>query len=307
MSQLQLSTTAVVGGTGSTKFGYDVGDVKRIVKIEVNHGINIDGLRVTYELMDGKRKEMPWLGYRKGENNDTVELAFDEEISSIEVGFSDLIRRLAFNTTTGRRFPESKNLYYGRGHDNRLEYTRIEAPRVCGLVGYSGALIDSIGLRYRELAEQGVASRDFLLEMEPNLFPSNIPKTIDMTVKGILAAGNWRREEDLRNATTEDARNTLIVVLNGYSNQRHYQGFNNDALVGKGAIVVFLLKAGYDQSQLQKMSDGDHRNTVITYIHTNTDEPVPALQALGDGELVRWGFAIKGDTALATTAMRMGA
>jgi len=306
MSRLQLKTTEIVGGTGGTKFGYDVGDVKRIVKIEVNHGINIDGLRVTYELTNGQRKEMPWLGYRKGENNDTVELAFDEEISSIEVGFSDVVKRLAFNTTQEDVFPESPNSYYGRG-EGKLQYTKIEAPRVCGLVGSAWAVIDSIGLRYRELAEQGVASRDFLLEMEPNLFPLNIPAQIDMTLKGILAAGNWRTAEELRRMPTEDARNTLIVVLNGHSNQRHYQGFNNDALVGKGAMVVFLLRAGYSQSQLQQMPDTDHKNTVITIIHSNTGEPDAALRALSDGELVRWGFAIKGDAVLTTTAMRMRA
>jgi hypothetical protein len=309
MRNLQLKTTEIVGGTGGKQFGYDVGDVKRIVKIQLNHGINIDGLRVTYELTNGERKEMPWLGYLKGENNDTVELAFDEEISSIEVGCSDVIKRLAFNTTTGRRFPESAKSYYGRG-EGKLQYHKIEAPRVCGLVGSAGAVIDSIGLRYRELAEQGVASRDFLLEMEPNLFPLNIPTQIEMTVKGILAAGKWRTEAELKGMSAAEKRNCLVIELNKHSNksEAYFGGFDDEALAGKGAIVVFLKAAGIrTQSQLKAMPDNDHRNTVIQLIHNFTDEPVPKLQRLSDPELVRWGFAITGDTALATTARRAGA
>jgi hypothetical protein len=126
-----LTTTEIAGATHATQFGYDVGDnVKRIVKINVNHGLNIDGLQVTYELTNGLQKEMPWVGYRKGEHNHTVgPLAFDEEISAIKVGVGSemLMRRLAFYTTKGRRFPESETNYYGRGHkDEVLDYTTIE-------------------------------------------------------------------------------------------------------------------------------------------------------------------------------------
>ena len=106
----------------------------------------------------------------------------------------------------------------------------------------------------------------------------------------------------------EGARNTLIVELSGHSNQTYYQGFNNDALVVKGAIVVFLMRAGIrDRSQLKLMSDKQHRDAVINFIHSYTDEPLATLQSLSDGELVRWGFAIKGDTVTAMTARRAGA
>jgi Jacalin-like lectin domain len=177
-----VQQTIKAGALHAKPFGGDVGDVKRIVQIKVNHGINVDGLQVTYELMNGKLKEMPWVGGRRGERDDTVgPLDFDEEISSIETatgshdGSPELLRRLAFNTTKGRRFPASGNEYYGRGHTGKtLACTTIEAPRVCGLVGHSGDLVDSIGLRYRDLAEgqHGPMSRNFLLEMEPYLFPS---------------------------------------------------------------------------------------------------------------------------------------
>ncbi len=311
---LQLRTTAIVGATHATQFGYDVGDVKRIVTINVNHGINIDGLQVTYELTNGQVKEMPWLGGRRGENNHTVgPLAFDEEISSVEVGANDLIRRLAFNTTKGRRFPESPNTYYGRGHkDDKLNYTTLEAPRVCGLVGHVGGLIDSIGLRYRELAEgkDGPKWRTFLLDVEPNLFPSNVPSMVDMTVRGILVAGQWGTEDQLNGTTTDNKRNALIVALNGHSNQsaQYFQGFRDDVLVGKGAIIVFLMRAGIcDQNQLKAMSDKGHRDTVIQLVHSYTDEPLPKLQSLSDRELVGWGFAIKGGLAGAIATRSAGA
>jgi hypothetical protein len=305
---LQLQTTTIVGAQEAKQFGYDVGDVKRIVKININHGMNIDGLQVTYELTNGEQKEMPWVGNRRGENNDTVgPLAFDEEISSVEVGANDLIRRLAFNTTKGRRFPENPNGYYGRGDGGKLNYSTIEAPRVCGLVGHSAVLVDSIGLRYRELAEgsAGPKDRSFLRVMEPVLFPSNMPSVIDMTVKGILLAGKWRTEAELEGTSTDNKRNTLIVVLNGLSNQsaQYFQRFDDKALVGKGAVVVFLKAAGIcNDSQLKAMSDDGHRNAVISVIHNFTDEPVPKLQSLPDPELVRWGFAIKGGAAVAMLA-----
>jgi hypothetical protein len=48
-------------------------------------------------------------------------------------------------------------------------------------------------------------------------------------------------------------------------------------------IVVFLMKAGIcDRSKLQTMSDKDHRDRVIGFIHTNTGEPESSLQSLTD-------------------------
>src|SRR5262249_387310 len=149
----------------------------------------------------------------RGEHNSTVgPLAFDEEITSIEVWANDLVRRLAFKTSKGRRFPESSTEFYGRGDGGVLNRTTIEAPRVCEIVGHSGRVIDSIGLRYRELpVEDGPQSRQFLLNMEPLLFPLNIPSKIEMTLRGVLLAGGWRTEDELNGTTTDNKRNTLIV------------------------------------------------------------------------------------------------
>jgi hypothetical protein len=301
---LQFASTMKAGVTDRDPFGEDVGDVKRIVQIDVNHGKNIDGLKVTYELTNGKREVKTSVGGRRGEYNDIIgPLDFDEEISSIEAGISKesrtRLRRLAFNTTKGKRFPPSKNDYYGRVENNEVDHFTIEAPRVCGIVGNVGSMIDSIGLRYRELS-LGAKSRDFLLEIEPYLFPMNIPPRIEeMTVKGILLAANWKTKAELTDdpGITLDAwRNELIIALGAHSNQdgNFYWGKNNDELVGFGAIVMCLLQTRiHVRKWLQQYSCAEHRKALIDRIQERApDEKREALERLSDGELVRWGFSM---------------
>ena len=304
---LQYRQTIKVGATHATPFGEDVGDVKRIVQIEVNHGMNVDGLKVTYELTNGQNKEMPWVGGLRGENSHVVgPLEFDEEIASIETWSNDLLRRVAFKTTKGRRFPASPNEFYGRGGSGgELEYAEIEAPRVCGLVGNSGRVVDSIGLRYCDLAQGASVPerwRNFLILLEPYLFPINVPSQIDMTVRGILAAGKWRTADELDTISREDKRNTLIVELGGHSNQdgAYFWGLDDAALVQRGAVILFLLTTGiHDRSWLKAHSCAEHRDAVIQLIHSARDEPYDTLKKLSEGELVRWGFAIKGNATVA--------
>lgn len=304
---LQYRQTIKVGAMHAPPFGEDVGDAKRIVQIEVNHGMNVDGLKVTYELTNGQRKAMPWAGKLHGEHWHVVgPLEFDEEIASVQTWSNDLLRRVAFKTTKGRRFPASPNEFYGRGGPGgELEYNEIEAPRVCGLVGNSGKVVDSIGLRYRDLAEgEGVPERwrNFLILLEPYLFPINVPSQIEMTVRGILVAGGWRTAEQLDTISGEDKRNTLIVELGGHSNHdgAYFWGLDDAALVQRGAVVVFLLTTGiHDRSWLKAHSCAEHRDAVIQLIHNARDEPYETLKKLSEGELVRWGFAIKSNAAAA--------
>jgi len=300
-SNLYFDQTIKAGGLGADKYGEDVGDVSRIVQIKVNHGINIDGLKVTYEFRNGKREEMKEVGRHHGERDDVVgPLDFDEQISSIETAISTksdhFLRRLAFNTTKGRRFPKSPNDYYGRGEvGEQLEYITIEAPRVCTIVGNAGKIVDSIGLGYRQL-KTGVVSREFLLQLEPYLFPMDIPSPIkEMTLRGILIAGKWRKEEEIRYAASDDMRNTLIVELGGHSNQtgEFFWGKRDDELVGMGAIVICILQTKFhDRDWLKAHSCPEHRNALIERIHNFMGEKVEALRQLSDGELVRWGFSI---------------
>ncbi len=307
---LELQTTSILGLPKNTnQFGYDVDEkAKRIVTIEVNHGINIDGLRVTYELTDGHRKQTPWAGWRHGEHNDTVgPLPFDEDITSIEVGYRAVVRQLAFRTSRGRRFP-APGKYYGRGEDGeQLTYTTIQAPRICGIVGNHEDLIIGIGLRYYELTNdpRRIKSRNFLLEMEPYLFPLNISSPIEMTIPGILLAGKWRTENELNAISANDKRNTLITELNAHSKQKngYFAAFKDDDLVGMGAVMVFLMAAGIrDKNWLKANTCDDHRNGLIAFLDARTGEPVSKLQGLTNQELVRWGFTLKGNAAAAIGA-----
>lgn len=310
MKNLQYRQTIKVGAMHAAPFGDDVGDVRRIVQIEVNHGMNVDGLKVTYELSSGQRKEMPWAGELHGEHRSVVgPLEFDEEIASVETWSNDLLRRVAFKTTKGRRFPPSPNEFYGRGGPGgTLEYAEIEAPRVCGLVGNSGRVVDSIGLRYRDLADGGSVPerwRNFLVLLEPYLFPMNVPSQIDLSVRGILLAGKWRTADDLDTMSSEDKRNTLIAELGGHSNQDgpYFWGMDDAALAQKGAVVVFLLTTGLrDRKWLQAHSCAEHRAAVVQLIHNARDEPHKTLEGLSEGELVRWGFVIKPKAAAAARA-----
>ncbi|MGH6853186.1 MAG: hypothetical protein ACREDJ_08350, partial [Methylocella sp.] len=50
------------------------------------------------------------------------------------------------------------------------EFKTIEAPRVRGIIGSSGAYVHRLGLAYAALASNA-NSREYLLAMEPSLFP----------------------------------------------------------------------------------------------------------------------------------------
>jgi hypothetical protein len=119
--------------------------------------------------------------------------------------------------------------------------------------------------------------------------------TIKMTLRGVLVAGKWRNETDLENMSDEDCRNTVIVELSGRSKlpqsnghiiHNYYQRFNNDELVGKAAVVIYLQESGIrNLATLKTMSDADQRTTLIeeNYKHTG----LPILQGLTNQQLVR--------------------
>jgi hypothetical protein len=116
------------------------------------------------------------------------------------------------------------------------------------------------------------------------------PFTITMTPGGILVAGKWRTQDEVNKAKAEDIRNTLIVELSGHTNQPggYFQGKKDDDLVGIGAVVVFLLKAGIrDRAWLKQNSDDDHRNILI-YVLAETQRP--GLQGMSNQKLVQIGL-----------------
>jgi len=116
---------------------------------------------------------------------------------------------------------------------------------------------------------------------------------IEMTLGGVLLAGKWRTADDLKKMTKEDIRNTLIVELNGHSKQpvEYFQGFDDNALVGKGAAVVFLMKARIrDNNALKNMSDDDQRNTLIVENGKHTGKTNPEMWKMSDQQLVQLGL-----------------
>jgi hypothetical protein len=117
--------------------------------------------------------------------------------------------------------------------------------------------------------------------------------TMKMTPRGVLLAGKWRTEDELNHMPTEDKRNSLINALSEQTNQPvgYFQGFDDNALVGKGATVVFLREAGIrDDNELKKMSDDNQRNTLIVVNNGHTDRPISQLQGMNNQELVQVGL-----------------
>jgi len=127
------------------------------------------------------------------------------------------------------------------------------------------------------------------------------PFTIEMTTRGVLLAGQWRTEAELSGMSAEDKRNALIVMLveNSNGDVGYFQGFprgqdnDNIDLVGKGALVVFLLRAWLrDDAALKKMGDVDQRNALIEAIikHTGSFWPETQLKGMSNQELVQKGL-----------------
>lgn len=175
VSQLVNQRSEYAGTEQDTPYGDNFGTTgsqrARFAGIKVNHGLNIDGLEWWYELGDGSIHEVGrWIGRHNGDREDPIPLAKDEELIAIEAGVRDeRIQQLAF-VTSKKRYPGESG-YYGR---NRADtFTTITAPRVIGLFGWKGDPIYSIGIVFRMLANNA-KSRDFLLAMEPFLFPDHV-------------------------------------------------------------------------------------------------------------------------------------
>lgn len=117
---------------------------------------------------------------------------------------------------------------------------------------------------------------------------------IDMTLDGVLLAGGWRSATDLTQMSSEDKRNTLIVEMSNHTRipeQYYFQGFDTETLIGKAAILVFLIKAGIrDIPSLKGMSDDDQRNTLIVENVGHTQYTVGVLQGMNNRELVQVGL-----------------
>jgi hypothetical protein len=109
-------------------------------------------------------------------------------------------------------------------------------------------------------------------------------------IRGVLLAGKFRTQRELNQMSAEDQRNTLIVELAKHSNQSNYQAFDNFALAGMGAVMVFLRETGIrDDAGLKAMSADDQRNTLIVEMNATTGLG-SRLQGLRNIDLVSLGL-----------------
>jgi hypothetical protein len=111
-------------------------------------------------------------------------------------------------------------------------------------------------------------------------------------IRGVLLAGKFRTQHELNKMSDEDQRNTLIVELTNHSNQSNYQSFDNFALAGMGAVLVFLRETKIrDDRALKTMSADDQRNTLIVEIDAQTGMG-SQLQGLKNMDLVLLGLGV---------------
>jgi hypothetical protein len=117
-----------------------------------------------------------------------------------------------------------------------------------------------------------------------------------MTIRGILLAGGWRNEAEVKTWNNDELFADLVNVMANHSNNDayYYSSVNKDELIGKVAIVVFLLKLHqssighrvYNKQRLKAWGD-DQRNTIIAENYQHTRIPVPDLQGMTNQNLVR--------------------
>jgi hypothetical protein len=114
-----------------------------------------------------------------------------------------------------------------------------------------------------------------------------VPGWVSSYIRGVLLYGGFRTLGQLELMDREAERNTLIVELTGRTNQSNYQGFDNAALEGIGAVMVTLREAGIrSDAQLKAMTADDMRNTLIVELDLQTKRG-QALQGFTNMELVR--------------------
>ena len=132
---------------------------------------------------------------------------------------------------------------------------------------------------------------------------------IEMTVRGVLLAGKWLTEAQLKPEGAQDPkisggwRNHLISKLVDHTNPAYYQkkfhrdsvsyfqGCDNDTLIGMGAVIVFLRESGLcDEKTLKAVGDDDQRNGLIDQNYRHTGRPVPEFQGMNNQRLVQIGL-----------------
>jgi MAC/Perforin domain len=154
--------------------------VKRISAIDLRHGGALDALRLHFEVYTGVGKETKtvtskWIGSTDAGKEVNIVLKKGEELTAIETWTDPtreggLLQQVAFVMNTKRRYPGDTGFYGENRGRKKDEFKTIHVPRVRGIDGANGAYVHRIGLAYAAL-DGNAKSREFLLAMEPFLFP----------------------------------------------------------------------------------------------------------------------------------------
>jgi Dual-action HEIGH metallo-peptidase len=111
----------------------------------------------------------------------------------------------------------------------------------------------------------------------------------NVATRGVLLVGNFRRQQELNQMSSEDQRNTLITELAGRTRDTvgYYQSLNDHDLCGAGALLVYLRETGSrTDQQIKTMSADDMRNTVIVEVGVQTGRGRD-LQAISNLEIIQ--------------------
>jgi MAC/Perforin domain len=180
---LNAAYSVTAGHATGKKFERDIKGVQRLRNFIVNREGNIDGMKLNYEVYapGGFSVVQDKVGKDRGNSYDVTVPPFNKEFnpgeaivtinarvdSKADKGTGSL-KQIQFITNDGNKYPGDKDFYGKNKWDTEVEIT---APRVRGIYGYTGAYVHCIGLMYLQLAKS-VSSRDYLLAMEPYLFPT---------------------------------------------------------------------------------------------------------------------------------------
>ena len=180
-----LETNLKFVGSGNPPFTGSLGSSSRgLRKIVVTAQGHVDGLQLEYEIYRVGAKDWyaPTMNAagRYGRDRTSYEwpaITFepDEFISALEVWVDEkkdkgTMRAMAIRTTKGKRWPNDSGFYGTNFIRKENKFHVIMAPRVRALRGYIGDFIHAIGLGYLDI--QPIPSRNYLIAMEPDLFPT---------------------------------------------------------------------------------------------------------------------------------------
>jgi MAC/Perforin domain len=198
VAHLATQRGKTAGSRGDQTFQRDIKFVNRLKSLVVNHDGNIDGMKLNYEVYEGTNQggatmvseagkaplqdkvgkdrgkrydtDVPDYapeGFNPGEMIITIRAKVDTKLGRDH----GILRQVQFITNEGRVYPGVDAFFGKNDGDTIVEFTANRVRGLHGSVGGTGEFVHSIGFLYLKLADN-VIGRDYLLAMEPYLFPN---------------------------------------------------------------------------------------------------------------------------------------